>query len=112
MGKLEILKEEPITMAAMKAELENIKKRDEELNFRANKTEEYLAQFDLPNDKKVEEIIKKIEGLKIPRLKDFHIVKIIDLMPKTVEEMKGILQGYTITVTQDNMKKILAKINE
>ncbi|MBW2992832.1 hypothetical protein KY345_06475 [Candidatus Woesearchaeota archaeon] len=109
MSKLEVLKEEPITMAAMKEELEKIKKRDGELNFRATKTEEYLQQFSLPG--KSEELVKKIQGLKIPRLKDFHIVKIVDLMPKSVEEMKGVLQGYTLTVTQENMKKVINAIN-
>ncbi|MBW2992939.1 hypothetical protein KY345_07045 [Candidatus Woesearchaeota archaeon] len=109
MTKPEVLKEEPITMAAMKEELEKIKKRDGELNFRATKTEEYLQQFELPS--KSEELVKKIQGLKIPRLKDFHIVKIVDLMPKSVEEIKGVLQGYTLTVTQENMKKIINAIN-
>lgn len=110
MGKPEILKEEPITMAEMKIELERIKERDEELNFRATKTEEYLQQFELPNKKKTEEMIKKIKGLKIPRLKDIHIVKVIDLMPDSIEEIKGILQAYPITVTQENMKKILGAL--
>jgi len=112
MSKLETLNETPITMAAMKAELEKIKKRDGELNFRANKTEEYLSQFELPNEKKAEELVKKLKDLKVPRLKDEHIVKILDLMPKTAEEMKGILQGYTLSVTQDNIKKIINAINE
>jgi DNA-directed RNA polymerase subunit F len=112
MSKPEILSEKPITLAEMAAEIEKIKKRDGELNFRATKTEEYLQQFELESDKKIEELKKKIEGLKIPRLKEEQIIKILDLMPKTLEEMKGILSAYTISVTQENMKKILSAIND
>jgi len=98
-------------MSEMKEELEKIKNRDGELNFRANKTEEYLQQLELTDSKKIEELRKKINGLKVPRLKEEHITKILDLMPKTAEEMKGILQGYTLSVTQENMKKIISAIN-
>jgi DNA-directed RNA polymerase subunit F len=112
MTKPEIINETPITMANMSVEIEKIKKRDNELNFRATKTEEYLQQFEFPSEKKIEEMKKKIESLNIPRLKDIHITKMLDLMPKTVEEMKGILSSYTLTVTQDNIKKILSAMNE
>ena len=112
MTKPVIINETPITIADMKVEIEKIKKRDNELNFRATKTEEYLQQFELPSEKKIEEMKKKIESLNVPRLKDIHIVKILDLMPTTIEEMKGILSGYTLTVTQENMKKILGVLND
>ena len=44
MGDMQIVSETPINMHQLKNELEKIKKRDKELNFRANKTEEYLHQ--------------------------------------------------------------------
>jgi DNA-directed RNA polymerase subunit F len=104
MADIEIISEKPITMSELKQELEKIKKRDKELNFRATRTEEYLQHFETTD--KVEELFKKLESLKIPRLKAIHIIKIIDLMPQTVEELKVILQGYPITVNNDNLKKI------
>jgi DNA-directed RNA polymerase subunit F len=110
--KPEVLNERPITMAEMKEEIEKIKKRDNELNFRATKTEEYLQQFEIISTKKSEELMKSIWALKVPRLKDEHIVKIIDLYPKTTDEVKSILSCYTFTVTQENLKKILSKLEE
>ena len=47
-----ILNEEPMSMAELKEELDKIKKRDKELNFRANRTEEYLQHFDIPKNSK------------------------------------------------------------
>ena len=44
MATNDILDENPISMYELKAELEKIKKRDKELNFRSARTEEYLNQ--------------------------------------------------------------------
>lgn len=112
MAKPEILNEEPISIVDLKEELEKIKKRDGELNFRANKTEEYLGQFVTLSTKKAAEMKDKIEKLKIPRLKAEHIMKIIDLMPANVESLKVMLQGYTLTVSQENIKKIVGAVEE
>lgn len=100
----ESISEKPIGISELKSELEKIKKRDKELNFRAARTEEYLQHF--ATLKNPEELFKQIEALKIPRLKEQHIIKIIDILPKTVDEVKTILQGYTITLNNENIKKI------
>lgn len=110
MASIKIIKEEPITMVELKDEIDAIKKRDKELNFRANKTEDYLNQFGKNKDAK--ELVKKITKLDIPRLKLFHIVKIVDIMPKTLNDLKVVLQGYTLTVNNENMKKIIDILNK
>ncbi len=83
-----------------------IKKRDGELNFRAGKTEEYLNYFATLKAKEADELAQKIRDLEIPRLKEEHIIKIIDLLPDDIEEVKLTLQGYPLTVTKENIKKI------
>ena len=108
----ETITEEPITMAELKEELSKIKKRDEALNFRAEKTEEYLNQFAVLKEKQAKELFKKIESLDVPRLKPEHIVKLIDILPTTQDEVKLVLQGYTITVTKENVKRIADAIQE
>ena len=45
MGNIEIIGETPLSLVEMKERLENIKKRDNELEARALKTEEYLHRF-------------------------------------------------------------------
>jgi DNA-directed RNA polymerase subunit F len=112
MTKPDIIEEAPITMAELKDELKKIKKRDEELNFRAEKTEEYLQQFTILKDKEAKELYKKVEGLDVPRLRPEHIVKIIDILPASTDEVKLVLQGYTITVTKENMKRIADVVKE
>ena len=110
MGDLQIISETPLNMHQLKKELEAIKKRDSELNFRANRAEEYLSQI-APN-KHADELLDKIMHLNIPRLKEQHVHKIIDISPTTLNELKVVLQGYTITINNDSMKKIVDTINE
>ena len=106
MAKPVVISETPINLSMIKEELAKIKKRDKELNFRANKVEEHLGQFSPLERKKADELYKKIDGLKVPRLRDIHIHKIIDILPTTGEDVKLVLQGYTVTVKQEHMKKV------
>ncbi len=106
----EIFGEVSMSMAQVKDELQKIKKRDKELNFRATKTEEYLGQ--VVTLKNPDDLFKKLSGLNIPRLKEQHIYKIMDVLPATVDGLKIILQGYTLTVNNANLKKIVDTVKE
>jgi len=107
-----ILSERPVSMASLKEELGRIKKRDDELNFRGQKTEEYLNYFvgySAAVHAKVEEALLKLE---ISRLKPEHITKLLDLLPITPEEVKSVLLGYNLTITKENIAKIAQTIQE
>lgn len=112
MTQPQILNEEPITMAEVKEEITKIRKKSDELNFRAERTEEYLNQFVELGPKKSKELKEKLTELNIPRLKAEHIIKIVDLAPTTADEIKSILSGYTLTVTNENLKKIAEAVKE
>ena len=107
---MKILSETPISAYQLKEELEKIRKRDKELNFRGSKTEEHLNSINTP--KNLDEFYEKISKLDIARLKEQHIKKILDIMPKSVNELKAVMQGYTLSVTSENMKKIVDIINK
>ncbi|MEM4336481.1 MAG: hypothetical protein QXG86_00555 [Candidatus Woesearchaeota archaeon] len=104
MTKPQIISETPITLVETKRMLEKIKKRDKEFSFRSGKTYDYLLSIGTKEEEKVEELVKKIEELNIPRMKKEHIVKLVDLKPESIEEIKIILQEATITA--ENLKKI------
>jgi len=107
LANIEIVEKKSMSMAALKEELADVKKRDGELSFRGNKTEEYLNEFSTIKPKQADELYSKIEKLGIPRLKDSMINKIIDMMPASVAELKVIMQGYSLPVTNENLKKIV-----
>ena len=103
---MKIISEAPITMAELKEDIQKIKERDKELNFRAQKTEEYLNLFVEITPAHAKELKEKIEKLNVPRFKPDHITKIIDTMPQSAEELKSILSAYPLTITNENLKKI------
>lgn len=112
MAELKVLEEKPISMAQLKEEIKEIKKRDEELGFRTAKVSEHLDVLKIMKEKEADELFAKIEKLNVPRLKEAHIYKIIDLMPNNVAELKNIAQSYSLTITNDNFEKILEVITE
>ena len=107
MAKAKILDEKPITMAELKEEIVKAKKKADEQGFRAQKTEEYLNIFVKISAKEALEMKEAMEKLKIPRLAENHIIKIINILPETVDELKVVMQGYPITVTKENMQKLI-----
>jgi len=112
MADLKIIEETPINLSQLKEEIKAIKKRDEELGFRTAKVSEQLEVVKVIKEKETEEIYAKLEKLNVPRFKDIHIHKIIDLMPGSMIELKNIISGYALTVTNENLEKILATISE
>jgi DNA-directed RNA polymerase subunit F len=111
MTTIKILNEKPVSMAEVKDELSKIQKKQEELNFRANKTYTYLQEFSKLSLNKSKELITKIEALNVSRLKEEHIIKIVDTLPRHTAEVKALLSGFTITLSNENAKKIADTVN-
>lgn len=109
---MEVIEKHAVPMAQVKAELAMIKERDTELSFRAAKVEEYLNEFVKLKDTEAKELFDKVMALSVPRLKDIHAAKIVDILPKSAEEVKLLLQGYTITVSKEHMEAIAAAVSE
>jgi DNA-directed RNA polymerase subunit F len=106
------LSETPTNASEVKQLLEQIQEHDKELGFRAQRTLEHLQAASPLPAKKAKELENALAKLDIPRLKEQHIHKLIDLTPTTMEDVKTILQGYAVTVTNENCKKIAETIAE
>ncbi|MDP7323776.1 MAG: hypothetical protein QF632_03385 [Candidatus Woesearchaeota archaeon] len=111
MVKPELVEERPVTMGTLRKELESIQSKYKELNFRSARTLEHLQEFLTEKEKTLSDLQEKLQKLDIPRLKEEYICKIVDLLPKTVDDLKVIMQGYTVTVNNDNLKKIVDTVN-
>ena len=49
---------------------------------------------------------KKIDELGIPRMKQEHICKLLDVLPSDAEDVKLTLNSYSVTLTNENAAKI------
>jgi len=109
---VEIIEKKPLSLIEVKDELMSIKKRDGELNFRAGKVEEYLNNAATLNKKQSGELREELEKLSVPRLKEEHICKLIDILPFSEPDLVSVLEQYPITITKENQKKIVSVINK
>ena len=109
---IEVVEQTPVSMPILKAKLEELKveNKEKELNFRAAKVLEYLTEFVTLDKEKTEELRKKILELNIPRLKEKHTDKILDVMPDSTEEIKSLLVGENITIKAEDLNKIISTL--
>ncbi|MBS3165258.1 hypothetical protein J4439_07555 [Candidatus Woesearchaeota archaeon] len=111
MTDAKIITEDALSMGDLLQELRKVKKRDGEVvSFRVTKVEEYLSQF--LKQKSHVELLEKLHKLEVPRLKDMHLIKIVDLMPASPDEVKMVLQAYPLSVSAENLKKIADVVRE
>lgn len=110
--KPEVLEKEPMNLVEVKKALQGVKSDEEELNFRAAKTEEYVQEFARIKPKQAEELVKKLLDLGITRFKEKQAHKMVDLLPRTDKQVKMILSTYHMTIPNEDIKKILDTIEE
>ena len=96
-----IKKSEPISMAEMK---EYINKEDNE------NLEGFIKKFTKMTPEKAKELKEKIKGLDNIKIKDEHIVKIIDLLPDNKESINKIFTD--VDLEEDEVNKLLETIKE
>jgi DNA-directed RNA polymerase subunit F len=93
--------EKPLNFYDVKHHLKAIKKRDETLSFRAQKTQEYIEQFTPLSEKKAQEVFEEIEKMQISRMKPEIIQKIIDMNPTSADDVKTLCSGYGLSLKND-----------
>ena len=107
MAEIEIIEELPLSLPEVKEILENIEKRNKELSPKSKKVLDYISKVSNIKTKEFNEIKKKLHEVGIERLKERHIAKIIDIMPKDLESLKTIFVGENLSLKQEDLKKVL-----
>ena len=70
----------------------------------------FIKKFVKLKSKDAKELKKKLEELDLMKLKEEHIVKIIDLLPENADELNKIF--INIGLDEDETKKILDVVKE
>ena len=111
MADIEILEQKPVALVNVKEKLAEHKKKFKELNFRAGKVYEYVNEFVTLTGKQAGEKQKKLSET-VSRLRDKHIVKILDLMPEDANSLKIIFAGEAVSLKPEEQKQITDIVNE
>lgn len=107
-----IISEQPMSLSELKVEIDKVKRQEKEPSMRVTKVEDYLNSMYPLDPEKEKELIEAVKKLDVPRLKDQHLAKIADLPPHTLDDLKVIMQGYAISISVENMKKIVETVNK
>ncbi|MSR86211.1 hypothetical protein EXS74_02350 [Candidatus Woesearchaeota archaeon] len=106
MSEFQVIEEIPLSTVDVRKALKALQV-EAPLSYRGEKTNTYLDSFALYDEKEAQELVIKITALNIPRLKDRHIVKVIDVMPKDLDSLRLLLATDTLTIKDEDLKKIL-----
>ncbi|VVB83522.1 RNA polymerase Rpb4 [uncultured archaeon] len=98
-----ILNSEPLSMA----EVIEYAKKDEESD---TEIIEFIKKFNKIKAKEAKELKQEIESFGIIKVKPEHIVKIIDILPETAEELNKVFADASLD--EDESKKILDAIKK
>lgn len=112
MSSPQFISETPLALAEVKAILHIVEKRDESLNFLSNKAKEHQELFVTLSKEKKNELYVKLTALNLTRLKEEHYCKIIDFLPKNLEELKVILQSYPLSLSKKDQESIVTAVTE
>ncbi len=110
MSNYQIISQESISNSES-LDLINQKAKKLELTYREEKSKEYLKSSSPLSLKNFKAAKKEMEELKIPRLEEHHIIKILDLMPKNGTELRAIVSNSGTVIVDDSVKKILGVLN-
>jgi len=58
------------------------------------------------------ELKKKLQDLKLTRLKEEHITKIIDFLPATANDLKIVLMAYPLSLPKKDQDGIVEVVKE
>ncbi|MBI2565183.1 hypothetical protein HYV79_04330 [Candidatus Woesearchaeota archaeon] len=109
---MEVVSETAKNIVEVKELLEKLKQHQGELNFRAQKTLDYVQSVASINVKQAGELKSDLENLKISRLKEANVQTLVSLTPKTVEDVKAVAQSFSVNLSQDAMKKIVDAVKQ
>jgi|GEM_PF-1708117 len=106
---MKILSEKPVLPHEVKSLLENISKNFE-LSYIEEKTLNYLKTVLKLDEKSAKELYEELLNLNIQELPKNVIIKIVEFLPKDIEELKVILYG--IPLDKEKAEKILETVKK
>ena len=100
----------PVTISEVKNILKKVEKDRKEMLYEQKIALEHAHKFAKLSVKKTEELIKEL--LKLEFLHEIHAYKIADILPSTEDDVKTIFAKERITLSENDIKKILDLVNK
>ncbi len=105
----DVQEEKPVLMAEAKKLLDEIKNN---LNHEQKLTYDYLSKFTKLSYEEAQKLLEELKALNIPRMRDKILIKIVDILPLSLDELRALLVKENITVSREDMKRILELVSK
>ena len=105
---MKIIQKKYIPMVEAK---EYLKKSDREI-YGQKMAYEYVKSFSKIKPKDAKKLIDELNGLNIAKLKEEFIIKIVDILPGSLDELRTILSSSSIPFKNEEIKKIFEIISK
>ena len=100
----------PVSISEVKNILKKVEKDRKELLYEQKIALEHAHKFAKLSVKKTEELIKEL--IKLEFLHEIHAYKIADILPSTEDDVKTIFAKERITLSENDIKKILELVSK
>jgi len=100
----DIIKKEIITLPQVKEILEIVK--PDEMDQIQRWTFDYVGKFAKTDSRKAQKMVKQI--IEQCELKEEEAVEVVNVMPKSLEELRAFTFGWKKLILTDNLEKILS----
>jgi len=101
---MKVTDEKLILWSEAKKILEN-KTKEKALGYEQKNALEHLKKFHKLSGKVTEEMVNELKD--IQKLKDRHVISIVNMMPKDLDELRILFANEIITLSEEEKKKIL-----
>ncbi len=112
MANPQFIEEKPLSLTDIKVILEKTEACDKELNFLSQRTKVFIGEIVTLSLEKKEELYQQLSGLKLTRIKEEHLMKIIDFLPRNGEELRVVLQAYPLSLPKKDAESITKTVSE
>ncbi len=104
------IKEERFVSWTEARKLLETKEKERELGYEQKNALEYLRKFSKLSEKKTNEMVEELK--KIEKLKDKHIVSVINMLPENLDDLKLLFAHEIISPSEEDRKKILSIVKK
>lgn len=108
---MRVIEEKPVSIEEVKKILTQ-RKKEGDLRYEQKITLKYAKTFSKLSHSKSEQLIKDLKDLKIAKLSEKHIIKVVDILPEDRDDLRTIFAKERFDLKPEDMDKILETIEK
>jgi DNA-directed RNA polymerase subunit F len=101
----------PVPLAVVRNLLAK-REREGELHYEQKLALDYAKKFAKLDQKEAEDVIGALMKLEIPRFKERHAVKLVDIMPEDKTAVRAVFSKESITLNPEQTESVLKILNK